>query len=344
MPCSTASPACSARTTSRGEGGRALDEFQRIARFYAPLAAPGALGLTDDAALIQGPDGSDIVLTADAIVEGVHFLADDPPDLVARKLLRVNLSDLAAKGAKPLGYLLTTSLPERCGEDWLAGFAAGLAADQSEFGIGLLGGDSTRTSGPISLSLTALGTVPRGTMPRRAGAKPGDAVFVTGTIGDAALGLLAATGRLAGLAQPARDFLAGRYRLPEPRSTLGPRLAPLVHAMLDVSDGLVADLDHICDNSAVSASIGLTAVPLSPAAREALQLDSGLIETVLGGGDDYELLFAAPLSSGRALDELAAETGIPITAIGRISAGKGARVVDANGIEMAVERRGWRHF
>jgi thiamine-monophosphate kinase len=321
-----------------------LDEFQRIARFYAPLAAPGALGLTDDAALIPGPDGTEIVLTADAIVEGVHFLAADPPDLVARKLLRVNLSDLAAKGAKPLGYLLTTALPERCGDDWLAGFTAGLEADQDEFGIGLLGGDSSGTPGPISLSLTALGTVPQGRMPRRGGARPGDAVFVSGTIGDGALGLAVAKGKLGSLSDPARAFLADRYRLPQPRTALGPRLIGLVSAMLDVSDGLLADLGHICDVSGVAAVVEGARVPLSPAAHEALAADSTLIDTVFGGGDDYELLFAAPLSSRRELDRLAAELALPITEIGRIELGKGVRVVDAKGQEMAVARRGWRHF
>jgi thiamine-monophosphate kinase len=321
-----------------------VDEFQRIARFYAPLAAPGALGLTDDAALIPGPDGTEIVLTADAIVEGVHFLATDPPDLVARKLLRVNLSDLAAKGAKPLGYLLTTALPERCGDDWLAGFTAGLKADQEEFGIGLLGGDSSGTPGPISLSLTALGTVPQGRMPRRGGARPGDAVFVSGTIGDGALGLAVAKGELRTLSEPARAFLADRYRLPQPRTALGPRLIGHVSAMLDVSDGLLADLGHICDVSGVGAVIEADRVPLSPAAHEALAADATLIDTVLGGGDDYELLFAAPLSSRRELDQLAAELALPITEIGRIELGKGVRVVDAKGQEMAVARRGWLHF
>jgi thiamine-monophosphate kinase len=294
--------------------------------------------------VIPGPDGSDLVLKADALVEGVHFLGADPPDLVARKLLRVNLSDLAAKGATPLGYLLTTALPPRCDDDWLAAFTAGLAADQAEFGIALLGGDSDATPGPICLSVTALGTLPRGSMVQRRGARAGDAVWVSGTIGDGALGLRAIGGALAGLAGPARDFLADRYRLPRPRSRLGPLLRGLAHAMLDVSDGLVADLGHLCDVSEVGATVECDKVPLSDAARAALAADPGLLETVLTGGDDYELLFAAPLSSRGELERLAAETGVPITAIGRVAAGQGVQVLDRNGNKMALARAGYRHF
>jgi thiamine-monophosphate kinase len=322
----------------------ALDEFQRIARYYAPLAGPGAFGLTDDAAVIPGPDGTDLVLKADAIVETVHFLEGDPPGLVAQKLLRVNLSDLAAKGAEPVGYLLTTALPSRCDDAWVEAFTNGLAADQKTFGITLLGGDSDATPGPICLSVTAIGRVPRGRMVRRAGARPGDGVFVSGTIGDGALGLKAIRGELDPIDAGHRDYLAGRYRLPQPRSALGPRLRDVAHAMLDVSDGLVADLGHLCAVSGVAAIVELGRVPLSAAARAALARMPGLLEIVLGGGDDYELLFAAPLSSRPELERLAAETGVPITEIGRIELGEGARVVDDRGEEIALARAGYRHF
>lgn len=321
----------------------ALGEFGRIARFLAPLAAgaPGALGLTDDAALIDCPPGERLVVTVDAMVEGVHFLPDDPPDLVARKLVRVNLSDLAAMAARPVGYLLTTALPKRRGDDWLAGFAAGLAQDQAEFGIVLLGGDSVSTPGPVSLTLTAFGRVAAGAEVRRGGAKAGDLVFVSGTIGDGALGLEAARGQLDGLLD-ATDvaFLADRYRLPRPRVGLGPRLSGLAGAMMDVSDGLVGDLGHICEVSGVAGVIAAARVPLSAAASRL----PDRLATVLTGGDDYELLFTAPPDRQAEILAAAGAAGVPVTAIGRIEAAEGVRVLDPAGQDMALAGVGWRHF
>src|SRR5690349_11979564 len=272
--CSTASRMCCAPAIWRpAVAAQSLGEFERIRRFFAPLAAPGALGLRDDAALIDGPDGQHYVLTADAIVEGVHFLSEDPPAQVAQKLLRVNLSDLAAKGAEPVGYLLVTALPRARDEAWLEAFAAGLAADQARFGIGLLGGDSTATDGPATLSVTALGRVASGRAVLRSGARAGDSIYVSGTLGDAALGLQALRGELPGIAAEARDFLAGRYRLPQPRLALGQRLVGVAHAMMDISDGLVADLGHIVEASGVGAVIEAALLPLSPAARSVIAAD-----------------------------------------------------------------------
>ena len=320
-----------------------LGEFGRIARFFAPLAAgaPGALGLTDDAALVDCPPGERLVVTVDAMVEGVHFLSTDPPDLVARKLIRVNLSDLAAMAAWPVGYFLTTALPTSRGDEWLAGFAAGLAQDQAEFGITLLGGDSVSTPGPVSLTLTALGRVAVGAEVRRSGARAGDLVFVSGTIGDGALGLDAARGQLDGLLDVADvAFLADRYRLPRPRVVLGPLLSGLAGAMMDVSDGLVGDLGHICQVSGVAGVIEAGRVPLSPAA--ALLPDR--MATVLTGGDDYELLFTASPEREAAVMAAAAAAGVPVTAIGRIEAGQGVRVLDGAGSEIPLDGVGWRHF
>ena len=321
-----------------------LGEFERIARFFAPLAAPGALGLTDDVAVIDGPDGQEYVLKTDAIVEGVHFLPDDPPELVAKKLLRVNLSDLAGKGAVPIGYLLMTALPRSRDDAWLAAFAAGLGADQVAFGIGLLGGDSTATDGPITLSATVIGRVPRGRTPLRSDAKPGDLVYVSGTLGDAALGLLVLQGKLAGLDAAHRAFLAARYRLPEPRLKLGQRLLGIVHAMMDISDGLVADLGHICETSGVAARIEAAALPLSPAARAVLAAEPQRLSAVHGGGDDYELLLTVSGAKSSALPLLAAETGVPLTRIGRIETGSGVVVIDAQGQAMPVTVAGYQHF
>jgi thiamine-monophosphate kinase len=322
---------------------RPLGEFERIARFFAPLAGPGALGLRDDAALIDGPPGRQLVLTVDAIVAGVDYLPDDPPGLVARKLLRVNLSDLAAKGGTPLGYLLTTVLPAECGEGWLADFSAGLAADQAEFSIVLLGGDTSGTPGPATLSVTAIGTVAAGQAILRRGALPGDLVYVSGTIGDAALGLRALRGDLAGLDDGARTFLADRYHLPRPRLALGQGLVGIAHAMVDVSDGLVADLGHICAVSGVAALLEAGCVPLSPAAQAALTGDPGLLSLVLAGGDDYELVFAASPAAEPAIAALARALALPIARIGRIAAGSGVQVVDETGRVIELAATGYRH-
>jgi thiamine-monophosphate kinase len=321
-----------------------LGEFERIARLFAPLAGAGALGLLDDAALIDQQPGRELVVTADALVAGVHFLADDPPDLIARKLLRVNLSDLAAMGASPFGYLLTTALPHSCDETWLAAFAAGLAIDQAEFGIVLLGGDSVATPGPVTLSVTAIGSVPAGQAVRRGGARIADVIFVSGAIGDAALGLRALRGELTGIDAAQRAFLADRYHLPRPRLALGQRLVGTAHAMLDVSDGLVGDLGHICGVSGVAAVLEAHLIPLSPAARAALAEDGTLLSLVLGGGDDYELVFTAPPEVAPAIAALAQSLALPITPIGRIAAGSDVRVVDETGRTIELAAMGYRHF
>jgi thiamine-monophosphate kinase len=321
-----------------------LGEFGRIARFFAPLAGPGGLGLKDDAALVDCRAGHRLVVTVDALVEGVHYLAEDPPDLIAKKLLRVNLSDLAAKGALPLHYLLVTALPVSFGDDWVERFAQGLGEDQREFAVDLLGGDSVMTTGPAMLSLTAIGEVASGGEIRRSGARLGDQIWVSGTIGDACLGLKVLRGEYNSLPAADRAALAARFRLPEPRVTLGPRLAGIAHAMCDVSDGLLADLGHICDASGVAATVHLPALPLSPAAAAIVAAHPETAAALAGGGDDYELLFAAPPGTEDAIGHLSAELGVAITAIGTIGMGEGVRLVDAGGDEVPVAHAGWRHF
>jgi len=321
------------------------DEFARIARFFAPLAAayPGAFGLRDDAAILAPSAGAELVVTTDTIVEGVHYIGDEAPALIAAKLLRVNLSDLAAMGARPRAYTLNIALPAKVDDSWLAGFSAGLAADQEAYAITLIGGDSVATPGPATLSLTAFGEVPAGAALRRDAARIGDAVYVSGTIGDGALGLRAARGVLPGLAAPDAAALIARYREPQPRTMLGPRLRGLAHAAADISDGLVADLGHIAEASGVSAVVRADAVPLSPAARAALAAAPGLLAVVLGGGDDYELIFTAPRSAAPALQALARELDLPIAAIGEIASGAGVRVLDARGAPMTIARAGYVH-
>lgn len=311
------------------------EEFGLIARHFRPLAAPGGLDLLDDAAVLAPPPGRELVLTVDAMVEGVHFLPDDPPDLVARKLLRVNLSDLAAKGATPLAYLLTVSTRRGTPDGWFAAFASGLGQDQAEFGIGLLGGDTTSTPGPLSLSLTAIGHVPAGSIVRRSGARPGDGIWVTGTIGDGALGLRAIRGELD---DPGGE-LAARYRLPRPR--LGLVSPDLVRAAMDVSDGLVQDLGHLCRASGVGAELQASLVPFSAAAERA---GAAWLATCLTGGDDYELLMAVAPGREPAFAADAARSGIPATRIGRFIGGGGVCVLNAAGEALEFARGGWSHF
>ena len=310
-------------------------EFGLIARCFAPLAGPGALGLLDDAALLVPPPGRELVISADAMVAGVHFLPDDHPDLVGRKLLRVNLSDLAAKGATPLGYLLTVSAPRATPEAWFAAFAAGLAQDQAEYGVTLLGGDTTSTPGPVSLSLTIIGHVAPGAMVRRSGAREGDGIWVTGTIGDAAMGLAVA---LRGERCTADEqFLLDRYRVPRPR--VGFPLANIASAAMDVSDGLVQDLGHLCRASGLGARINAARVPLSPAAAAA-----GDLLRCLTGGDDYEILMAVPPDRASRLLEAASRARVAVTRIGAFAAGEPAVAVDDAPPGLDASAGGWSHF
>ncbi|WP_114393712.1 thiamine-phosphate kinase [Oleisolibacter albus] len=325
----------------------ALGEFGRIERYLRPLAAdfPGAFDLTDDAALVDVPAGQQLVVTTDAMVAGVHFLASDPPEHIALKLLAVNLSDLAAKGASPLGYSLVTALPKGTGEDWLARFAAGLADGQRRWGIHLLGGDSVSTQGPVALTLSALGLVPQGSMVRRAGARPGDRVVVSGSIGDAALGLRLVLGQLdAPHERSVYEMLVDRLRRPEPRLALAPALRMSASAAVDVSDGLVADLAHLARASGVRVIIEAARVPVSDAAATLLAQVPDLMATMLTGGDDYELAFTVAPARMEALRQAAAAAGVEVTEVGRVEAGSGVQVQDRDGTVLDLAAGGWQHF
>jgi thiamine-monophosphate kinase len=326
-------------------------EFELIARYFAPLSKgfPGAYGLQDDAAVVTPTPGQQIVAKTDAIVAGVHFLPDDPADLVAQKALRVNLSDLAAKGAVARCYMLDLIMPSSTTEDWVAAFARGLARDQETFGVHLIGGDTNATPGPLTIALMALGEVPNGQMLRRGGARAGDTIFVSGTIGDATLGLAALRGALPELDAAAAGHLIDRYRLPVPRVGLGPRLIGLASATIDISDGLVADLGHICDVSRLGAVVDAARVPLSDAARRAIGGDRTRLEAALTGGDDYEILFTAPPEAAGKVEQLSREIGLAITPIGEMCAepsdGRDRVVVlDEPGRPMELTQRGWEHF
>jgi thiamine-monophosphate kinase len=333
-----------------GEPEAGSGEDHLIARFFRPLATDaGALGLLDDAATLTPPPGSDVVLKADAIVGGVHFFPDDPPDLIAKKALRVNLSDLAAKGASPAGFLLSLALPASVGADWLEAFARGLGEDAKAYGCPLMGGDTDRTPGPLTISIAAFGLVPCGTMVRRAGARPGDRVVVTGTIGDGALGLLVrrdpATAERWRLDAAQRDHLIERYLLPRPRNALAQALRQHASAAMDVSDGLAGDLGKLCAVSGVAADIDVARVPLSDAARGAVASDPSLIETVLTGGDDYEVVATVPAAAMDALKAQADAAGVALTEIGTIRADRPRAIfLGPAGEPLLFKRLSFSHF
>lgn len=321
----------------------AEDDF--IARHFKPLAtAPGAFGLTDDAASYTPPPGHDLVLTKDALVAGVHFFADDPADRVARKALRVNLSDLAAKGAMPAGFLLALALPPDAGEDWVAAFARGLGDDSAHYHCPLFGGDTVRTPGPVMVSITAFGLVPSGRMVRRAGARPGDRVVVSGTIGDAALALRVRRDGIA-VSDSVRQSLRERYQLPQPRTMLAAAMREHATAAMDVSDGLAGDLAKLCRVSAVSARITLADVPLSESARTVIAQDRALLETACTGGDDYEIVCTVPPARMPAFRAAATAAAVPVSEIGEIIAGDNApQFLDADGQPVTWQRLSFSHF
>ncbi len=325
-------------------------EERLIERHFRPLAKhPGAFNLVDDAAALAPPAGCDLVLTVDGIVGGVHFFPDDPSDAIAKKALRVNLSDLAAKGARPLGFLLTLALPKEIGERWLASFARGLGEDADTYDCPLLGGDTVRTPGPVTISIAAFGAVPHGKMARRSGARPGDHVVVTGTIGDAALGLLllrdAAIGKRWGLDRRAQAQLEARYLLPQPRTAIAVLIGAYANAAMDGSDGLAGDLDKLCRASGVAAEIAVERVPLSDAARAAIAKKPALIETILTGGDDYEVLATVPARKVAALRRQASAAGVPVTEIGTVTAEKGtARFLGRDGKRLVFAHPSFSHF
>ena len=320
-------------------------EFETIQRLLKPLAHPEwARGLADDVAVLPSRPGHDLVLTKDAIIEGVHFLPDDPLDTVAQKLLRVNLSDLAAKGAEPFGYLLACHWSERCGWPEREAFVAGLRRDQAIFDISLLGGDTVKTPGPASFSATMLGWAPASSTVSRGGARPGDLVFVTGTIGDGWLGLQAAQGALS--LEPERmDALEAAYRTPMPRLEFAPVVRGLATACADVSDGLLADAGHIAEVSEVGIELDLEVLPLSAAAQA--WLDSRVdpqaaLELLATGGDDYEIILTVPAGAENALRREAERRHLRLTRMGRVVEGKGVAVRHL-GQEIVPTRTGWTH-
>src|SRR5215207_685821 len=348
MPCSTRSRASSVPTSSRvASDPPASGEDSLIARYFRPIATdPGAFNLVCRL-LLEKKKGDDIVVTTDAIVEGVHFLPDDPPDTIARKALRVNLSDLAAKGAVPAGFVLTLAL-RHADEAWLKPFAAALGEDAAQFGCPLLGGDTVSTPGPLMVSVTAFGRVPTGKMVHRSGARPGERVMVTGTIGDAALGLAVLKGGKVHAAASdivARDALVARYRVPQPRVTMAEIVRSHASASMDVSDGLAGDLGKLCGVSGVSAVIDVPSIPLSDAAKDMVSRGIVGLETLITGGDDYEILCTLAEDRVEAFAQAARDAGVAVSSIGTVIAGSAVpKFVDGQGREIALERLSYSHF
>jgi thiamine-monophosphate kinase len=286
----------------------------------------------------------DLVLKCDSLIESVHFFRDDPPATLARKALRRALSDLAAKGAEPCAYLLALALPSWPDLAWLEAFAGGLAADQAEFGLSLVGGETDATPGPVTITVTAIGHVPQGALIRRNGARTGDVVFVTGTVGDAGAGLSLLKDGVRAPNDEARDFLLSRYRVPVPRLALGRGLRGLATAAIDVSDGLMADLGHIVETSSVRIEIEAGRVPLSAALREFRGDGQETAIRAACAGDDYEIAFTASASATEAILDVARRTLTPVAVIGSVVSGSGAAMLDGTGQEISIGRKGYTHF
>jgi thiamine-monophosphate kinase len=307
-----------------------MDEFGIIAKYFTPLAGEGAFGLKDDAAVVPQHPGCDLVVTTDAVTEGVDFFGFDPPATIAQKALRVNLSDLAAKGAVPAHYLMNLSLPGTVTPDWLAGFADGLMQDQKTYGISLLGGDTSATDGPFSIAITAFGFVPAGQMVTRGGARPGDHVYMTGTIGDSGGGLAIFRREIHSLSDADRDYLVSRYRLPQPPVGFAKTLRDMAHASVDVSDGLIADLGHLALSSNLRIVVEGERVPVSEPLRKLW--GENAVRRAVTAGDDYQVAFTGPPG----LDG-------PFTRIGHAEPGDGVRFTLKGG-DVVLPRPGYRHF
>lgn len=331
-------------------GGKPLGEFEIIARYFAPLATDkAALGLRDDAAILVISEGYELIVTCDTLIAGVHFLPDDPPASIGYKALAVNLSDLAAKGARGHVYLLSLAVPRDTRPAWFEGFSAGLREVQEAAGISLVGGDTTASPGPVTITITALGLVRHGHAVLRHGAKNGDRLYVSGTIGDACLGLRLlkdpACASAWGLSAEDQAFLIDRYRRPRPRIELVIPVRNFAQGAIDVSDGLAGDVEKLAQVSHVGAVIEAGTVPLSPAARKALTREPELLDTLLSAGDDYEIVAAVPEASASAFEAEAGAKGVPVTPIGRIQGASGeVKVLGSDGRPRQLGPKGFTHF
>lgn len=326
---------------------RIADETELIQTYLAPLTrgATGALDLSDDAAFLTPAPGMDIVISTDPILAGVHFFADDSADDIAWKALAVNVSDLVAKGATPVAYTMTLAFPDAPERAWMERFASGLAAAQLAFGCHLIGGDTDRTSGPLAIGITAIGQVPNGKMVLRRGARAGDHVFVTGTVGDAALGLkLRRSGSVFGavVTDDAKAWLIDRYLRPQPRVSFASILLRHATAALDISDGFMKDMTRLAGTYGLT--VAFADLPLSPAVRQVIASYNGERASLLTGGDDYEILFSVSPTSRAAMIAEAAQGALNVTELGVLRVDGEILVKDHAGVVIAVTQSGYDHF
>lgn len=321
-----------------------LGEFEMIARYFAPLAHKGAFGLKDDAALLSLPPARQLVITHDSLLEGIHFLPDDPLDTVSKKALRVNLSDLFAKGAEPHSYSLSLGLPDDWEQRDIELFAKGLEEDQEHFGIKLTGGDTYRSPQGLCIGIAMFGSVSADRYVSRLAAGRGEVIAISGTIGDGALGLYVRQGRL-NIDAESNEWLADRYRIPQPIPAYAAIVREFASASMDISDGLLGDLAKLCSASNLAARVERNDVPLSKAARAAIDIDPELWDRVLGGGDDYEILFTVPSDRFEMCREAARQMDVAITAIGNTCAGPaGGVTLQLDGKPVHVSASSWSHF
>ena len=321
-----------------------MDEFDLIKRYFAPLAGSGADGLNDDVACLNNPSNQPVIVTTDAIVEGVHFLASDPLDTVARKLLRVNVSDILAKGATPFGASLVLVWPENRDVREFGEFASGLKEDLEHWGVALLGGDTTSTRGPLMLAMTLHGACLGEGPVRRSGAKVSDHVFITGTIGRSWLGLKVALGDIT---VPDKDVLLQSYRVPEPPDLKFADIVAKASSSIDVSDGLIADAGHLSQQSGVQIHLNIEDVPFAPEVERWLEKQSdrnAAILSLLTGGDDYQTLFTIAPEQMERLKDVTDLSTTSIKRIGSVVEGKGVRLIDKEGAVNLPSQKGWMHF
>lgn len=319
----------------------ALTEFDLIKRFFTRPTPGAKLGVGDDAALLRVGEGMDLVVSTDMLVSGTHFFPDTDPFLLGHKTLAVNLSDLAAMGAQPRWATLALSLPE-ADETWLQRFSEGFFALADLYGVELVGGDTTR--GPLNLCVTIMGEAPKRTALRRSGALPGDDIWVSGRLGDAALGLAHLQGRIK-LPEQARAACLSALQQPQPRVALGMALHGIARSLIDISDGLLADLGHILESSGVAAEVRYDKLPVSSLfASVGDEMGELAQNCVLSGGDDYELCFTAPDTQRNEIEALSSRLHLPLTRIGKIVSGRGCKVRKADGSVMTLKDTGYDHF
>lgn len=320
-----------------------MNEFEMIQKYFLPLTMGRreAGQLSDDAAVIGVPDGYDLVVSSDTLNGGTHFLKKEAPANIAHKVLRVNLSDMAAMGAKPHSYQLNLAFSNMPDEDWVREFSAALLEDNEEFGVFCSGGDTTVAEGPLLISMTITGLVPKGKAVRRSTAQEGDLVVLSGPIGRAAVGVKVLLDTLT-IENPA-SFLEACHK-PQPRTPISEEICQYARAAVDVSDGLIADLGHVCKASGVAAKLNLADIPLHKDTRALLDAQVVTAESLLTGGDDYEICMAVAPENFEAFAAAAKEKGVELAVIGAFTKGKGVEVVDERGEAMNFKRAGWTHF